>query len=178
MYEKMQTSWNSALYTYDSESCIVTWLLPCHTYAKLRLSSYGCHFLSYAFFVLAIRNIWSSWSYIHMNKCPATHTDQCFMVKNHCENHYMHVDGVPAACIYIDDLDVCIYNSVSCIRVHPHLYIFFTCMLSISYVCLWMMNYAGRRVIRETYQLKEDKECIASTILSPCGLSQAYREIV
>ena len=178
MYNKIVNPWSSTLCTYDSESWIVTWLLPCHTYAKLRLNSYGLHFLAYAFFVLAIRNIWSTWSYIHMNKCPSEHTEQCFTVKNHCENHYMHVDGVPTSCIYIDDLDVCIYNSVSCIRVHSSLYAFFTCMLSISYLCLWTMNYSARNVIRETYQLKPENECIASTILSPCGLAQGYREIV
>jgi hypothetical protein len=178
MYERMQKSWSSTLCTYDSESCVVAWLLPCHTYAKLRLTSYGMHFLAYAFFVLAIQNILSSWSYIHMNKCPSQPTDQCFMIKDHCENHYTHIDGVPTACVYIDDLDVCIYNSVECIRVKPGLYAFFTCMLSISYLCLWIMNYSGRRVIRETYQLPAEKECVASTILSPCGLAQAYREIV
>ena len=145
---------------------------------EIKIEQLRLTFFSVRFFVLAIRNIWSTWSYIHMNKCPSEHTEQCFTVKNHCENHYMHVDGVPTSCIYIDDLDVCIYNSVSCIRVHSSLYAFFTCMLSISYLCLWTMNYSARNVIRETYQLKPENECIASTILSPCGLAQGYREIV
>ena len=178
MYTKIVNDWSTSLCSCSSESCMVTWLLPCHTYAKLRLSNYGTHFLTYAFFVVAIRNIWSTWSYIHANKCPSEYTQQCITVDNHCENHYMHVNGVPAACIYVDDLDVCIYNNVACLRVPSRLYAFFTCMLSISYLCLWMMNYYARKVIREKYQLKEDKECIASTILSPCGLAQGYREIV
>jgi len=178
MYATMLNKWSSTLCTYDSESCIVTWLLPCHTYAKLRLTSYGMHFVAYAFFVLAIRNIWYTWSYIHMYKCPSEHTDQCFTVKEQCENHYTHIDGVPTACIYVDDLDVCVYNSVSCIRVHSSLYVFFSCMLSISYLCLWTMNYSARKVIRDTYQLKGENECVASTVLSQCGLSQGYREIV
>ena len=178
MYSKIENEWSSSLCTYDSESCIVTWLLPCHTYAKLRLSSYGIHFLSYAFFVLCIRNIWSTWSYIHAYKCPSEYTEQCISVHNKCENYYTHIDGVPAACIYVDEYDICVYDSVSCIRVHSSLYVFFSVMLSISYVCLWWMNHAARKVIRDTYQLKEDKECIASTFLSPCGLSQGYREIV
>jgi hypothetical protein len=178
MYSKLLTDWSSTLCTYHSESCIVTWLLPCHTYAKLRLTSYGIHFLSYAFVVLSIRNMLSIWSYIHMNKCPSQYTDQCITIQKSCADYYTHVNGVPTTCIYVDDLDVCIYNSVSCIRVHDSLYVFFSCMLSISYLCLWTMNYSARRVIRETYQLKEHHECVASTCLSPCGLAQGYREIV
>jgi hypothetical protein len=178
MYTKIVNEWSTSLCSCTSESCLVTWLLPCHTYAKLRLTHYGTHFLAYAFFVIAIRNMWSTWSYIHANQCPSENTSQCITVDHQCEKHYMHVDGVATACIYVEDVDVCIYNSVSCILVPSHLYVFFSCMLSISYVCLWMMNYSARKVIRETYQLKQDKECIASTILSPCGLAQGYREIV
>ena len=178
MYDKLVNPWSTPLFDCTTESCIVTWLLPCHTYAKLRLSSYGLHFVSYAFFVLAIRNIWSAWSYIHANRCPSEYTEQCITIHEECSNYYTHIDGVPTTCIYVDEIDACIYNSVSCIRVHSSLYIFFSCTLSLFYVCLWAMNYSARKVIRETYHLKEDHECIASTILSPCGLSQGYREIV
>jgi hypothetical protein len=178
MYSKILNSWSTTLCTYDSESCIVTWLLPCHTYAKLRLTSYGIHFLAYAFLVLGIRNILSTWSYIHMYKCPSHYTDQCITVQGKCSEYYTHINGIPTECIYVDEIDACIYNSQSCIHVHSSLYVFFSCMLSIFYVCLWMMNYSARKVIRDTYQLKEENECVASTILSPCGLSQGYREIV
>jgi len=178
MYDKIVNPWSTSLFECSTESCIITWLLPCHTYAKLRLTSYGLHFVSYAFLVLAIRNIWSFWSYIHTHKCPSQHTDQCFTVHGTCSNYYTRVDGVPTVCIYVEEIDACIYNSESCIQVHPDVYVFFSCTLSFCYVCLWMMNYSARKVIRDTHQLKEDHECIASTILSPCGLSQGYREIV
>jgi len=48
MYAHAVREWTTSLCTVDSESCLVTWLLPCHVYAKLNLTSYGLHFMSYA----------------------------------------------------------------------------------------------------------------------------------
>jgi len=178
MYSHVR-EWATSLITFDSESCLVTWLLPCHTYAKLNLSSYGLHFMSYAIIVLGIRNIYSGIAYYHTYDCPAHETDQCVLFdKEDCNSHYMNINGVDTPCIYYGDMDVCIFGQVSCIQVHPSTYTWFYSLLSLSYFCLFYMNYKARQVIRNTYLIEPQHECLSSSVCSQCGLAQAYREIV
>jgi len=179
MYVSALRDWATSLYTWDTESCLVTWLLPCHVYAKLNLSSYGLHFMSYALFVLGIRNIYSTIAYYHTYDCPAVKTDQCIMIeKDHCTHHFMNINGVDTPCVYYDDISACVFGQVSCIRVPPTTYHWFYSLLSMMYLCLFYMNYKARQVVRNTYLIEPHYECLASTGCSQCGLAQAYREIV
>lgn len=179
MYSLAMREWASSLCTLDSESCLVTWLLPCHVYAKLNLSSYGMHFLSYTFIVLGIRNIYSVVAYYHTYECPATKTDQCILIeKDQCNHHFMSINGVDTPCVYYGDVDACIFGQVSCIQVHHSTYTWFYSLLSMLYLCIFYMNYKARQVIRNTYSIEPRHECIAATGCSQCGLAQAYREIV
>ena len=178
MYAHAVREWTTSLCTFDCESCLVTWLLPCHVYAKLNLSSYGIHFVSYALFVLGVRSIHSMVGYYYTYDCPAHETEQCVTLeKEDCHNHYMSINGVDTPCVYNGDLDVCIFGEVSCIQVHPSTYTWSYSLLSLMYFCLFYMNYKARQVIRFTYMIEPKHECLAATC-SQCGLAQAYREIV
>jgi hypothetical protein len=179
MYTKLERVWTTSLCSADSESCIVTTLLPCHVYAKLNLVNYGIHFVSYALLVLCIRNVYSSLIYFHTYHCPSIKTDQCFLMeKEDCSRNYMVVDGVTTPCYYNTDLDVCIFSQTACIVVHSSTYTTLSILLSLSYCGLFYMNYRARQLIRNTYSISPSHECIASTSCSICGLAQAYREIV
>ena len=179
MYTKAVREWTTSLCTPDSESCIVTTLLPCHVYAKLNLNHYGLHFFSYALFVLCIRNIYSTLAYYHHYQCPASHIDQCvYLEKDQCESHFMVVQGVDTPCVYYDDYDACIFSQTGCIQVDPHAYTWLGTFLSLCYLCLFSMNYSARRRIRDTSSIETNHECASSTVCSTCGLAQAYREIV
>lgn len=178
MYAHAVREWATSLFSFDSESCLVTWLLPCHVYAKLNLTSYGLHFMSYAALVLGIRSIHSMIGYYNTYDCPPHETDQCILFdKDDCHRHYMNINGVDTPCIYYGDMNACIFGQVSCIQVHPSTYTWFYSLLSMSYFCLFYMNYKARQVIRNTYSIEPQHECLASTC-SQCGLAQAYREIV
>ena len=178
MYALAIRNWASSLWEYDSESCCVTWLLPCHVYAKLNLSSYGLHFFSYAVFVLGIRNIYSTIAYYHSYDCPEFKTNQCVILdEQECEKNYMSVNGVHTPCVYYKDSDICIFSQISCLQVHPSTYSWFYSLLSMMYMCLFYMNYKARQVVRNTFSIEPQRECLASTVCSQCGLAQAYREI-
>lgn len=177
MYTRL-SDWKSSLCEYDSESCVVSWLLPCHVYAKLNMSSYGLHFISYAFFVLCIRNIYGWFYYVHDHACPSHHAAQCLGLDNkECSEYYMVVDGVPSQCTYHSDVDACIYNIYGCVHANPiyHALSFFLCF---SYICLFSMNYSARVLTIQHRKLSHSNNLVASTCLSTCGLAQEYREIV
>lgn len=179
MYTKAFREWTTTLCTHDTESCVVSTLLPCHVYAKLNLSSYGIHFLSYAFFILCIRNIYSTLGYLHEYQCPSLETTQCILLTpEKCPHHFMSLNGVDTPCIYYSDSDLCLYSSTECIQVHPTAYTWLGIFLSLSYLCLFYMNYSARKIIRNTYSIEPHHECMASSGCSICGLAQAYREIV
>ena len=179
MYTKIERVWSTSLCALDSESCIVTTLLPCHVYAKLNLNSYGLHFFSYALLVLCIRNVYSSFTYFYTYDCPPSVIDQCiFLEEADCSSHYMVEQGVTTPCYYNKDLEVCIFSETGCIRVHAPTYTYLSILLSLSYCGLFYMNYKARQLIRTTYSISPSQECIASTACSTCGLAQAYREIV
>lgn len=179
MYFNAVREWATPLWTPDTESCVVTWLLPCHVYAKLHLSSYGIHFLSYAFFVLGIRNVYSLLAYYQTYHCPPSKTDQCILVsQEECTHHFMNVNGIDSPCVYYSDLNACVFGKDSCIQVPMSAYSWCGSLLSLFYLCLFCMNYQARKVIRTTYHIESNHECVAATGCSLCGLAQAYREIV
>jgi len=178
MYSKIERVWTTSLWALDCESCIVTTLLPCHVYAKLNLTNYAIHFLSYALLVLCVRNVYSSLSYLHTYDCPSSETDQCIFLEADCSKYYMVENGVTTPCYYNKDLDACIFSQTACIRVHSSTYTYLSILLSLSYCGLFYMNYKARQLIRTTYSISPSQECVASTACSPCGLAQAYREIV
>jgi hypothetical protein len=179
MYAKVVREWSTELCALDAESCTVSTLLPCHVYAKLRIKHYGIHFLSYALFILCIRNIYSTFVYYHTYKCPSVETTQCFYLeKEDCQSHFMSVNGVNTPCLYHSDYDLCIYRESGCIQVHPSQYTWLSVLLTMCYLCLFCMNYSARKEIHTLHNIEPKHECVASSACSICGLAQAYREIV
>jgi len=179
MYTKAYRDWVSGLFTPDAESCTVSALLPCHVYAKLRRTSYCIHFISYALFVLCIRNVYTTLAYYHTYECPSTKTTQCFQLdREECSSHYMTVDGVDTPCLYHNDAEICIFSEEGCVRIPPKQLTWLGILLTFCYLCLFTMNYTARKHILDIYNIEPKHEAIASSACSICGLAQAYREIV
>ena len=81
-------------------------------------------------------------------------------------------------CIYRKDIDACTYNIESCIKVNDSMYIWISIGCFIMYLFLFLMNYQTRKLIQIQHSILGSNDICESTILSPCGLAQAYREIV
>jgi hypothetical protein len=115
---------------------------------------------------------------LYTNACPAHHSDYCLGLGNQCESYYTIVDGTTTPCIYRKDIDACTYNFESCIKVDDGLYIWISIGCFIMYLFLFLMNYQTRKIIQYQHSIKGSSDICESTLLSPCGLAQAYREIV
>jgi hypothetical protein len=59
MYEIIEKKkWLTNMCECDAESCILSHILPCHIYAKLNGKCYLFNFLSYAFLLGSIYNVY------------------------------------------------------------------------------------------------------------------------
>jgi hypothetical protein len=178
MYTVAYREWATSLCTPDAESCTVATLLPCHVYAKLK-PYYCIHFISYAMFVLCIRNVYTTLAYYHTYECPSSKVEQCIHLdKSSCSSYYMTVDGVDVPCLYHEDAEICIFSEEGCIRIPPTQYTWLGILSTFCYLCLFFMNYSARKQVRVLNHIEPKHECIASSACSICGLAQAYREIV
>ncbi len=180
-YDLMESQWKSSLYECDSESCLLSILLPCHIYSKFKSNGnyYLLNFLSYGFVLICINNIYYWFSYYNKHECPSKESSQCFGLTD-CQNNYIYIDNIPTKCIYYEDAQICAYNKVGCILkkdLHElNKYLWFFC--SVSYLFLFIMNYSLRNKIRNNKQIKSNA-CIdlcAVTVCYTCGLAQEYRE--
>jgi len=177
---KNKNDWKTSLYTCDSESCILSLLLPCHIYSKIINKNYLLNFLSYGFVCLSIYNIYYWLNYINQNKCPSNKTEQCVGLGDNCNNNYIYINNIPTKCIYHSDANVCTYNSISCIELDEYrtLNIYLSIFSSISYLFLYLMNYNVREKIKLNKSIKDTYyDIIAVICCYPCGLAQSYREI-
>ena len=180
-YNLLEPQWKTSLYTCDSESCLLSLLLPCHIYSKFKSNSYLFNFLSYGCVIMCINNIYFWFSYYNKKECPLHESDQCYDLDD-CQNHYIYIDNVPTKCIYYEDVQICAYSKDACIlsddlhKINRELWMF----VSISYLFLFIMNYSFRSKIRNDNKLKSDL-CIdlcAVTVCYTCGLAQEYREVI
>lgn len=171
------STWKTPLFMCDSESCILSFILPCHIYSKINYP-YAFSFLAYGGCIISIRFMYYWIMTLYTNACPAHHSDYCLGLGNQCESYYTIVDGTTTPCIYRKDIDACTYNFESCIKVDDGLYIWISIGCFIMYLFLFLMNYQTRKIIQYQHSIKGSSDICESTLLSPCGLAQAYREIV
>jgi hypothetical protein len=171
------STWQTSLWECDSESCILSFILPCHIYSKINMN-YASSFIMYGSFILSIR-LFYYWGFIlYNNACPTNYSDQCLGLGKECETYYTIIDGTSTACIYRNDINACTYNIKSCIKVHNSWYVWIGIYCSIIYLFLFLMNCAIRKKVRYLKSIQDGNDICESTLLSPCGLAQAYREIV
>lgn len=179
MYTLLKT-WKTPLYHCECESCFVSYLLPCHVYAKLKQGNYTMNCILYVGLWSMIHLLYSYHYYTYNNACPSSQTDYCILLNESiCENYYMIVNTVPAKCIFHSDTNLCIYNDYSCIspEVYTKINIWTFIVSTMLYTCLWWLHYTLRKEITYKNDLDDSCTCLAISCCSTCGLAQEYREI-
>jgi hypothetical protein len=171
------TTWQTPLWMCDAESCILSFILPCHIYSKINVN-YAWSFILYGSCVLSIRFLYYWCFILSTNACPAKYSDQCLGLGNDCSSYYTTINGIPTSCIYRNDIHACTYNIKSCIRVQDGWYVWFGITCCMLYLCIFLMNYTTRKKIQISKFIQDGNDICESTLLSPCGLAQSYREIV
>jgi len=181
MYTALQpNSWKTGLFYYDCESCFVSYVAPCHVYAKLRNGNYAYHCFLYASLWWFIQMIYSWMYYMNQNVCAHVNVDYCIgLEEESCIKSYTMVDNIPSACSYYSDADICVYGN-ECITRHTynHTQTFLTMFSLCTYLSLWLLHFKLRNQIKEQNKIHEDGcSCLANTCCSTCGLAQVYREL-
>ena len=177
----VKNEWKTSLCTCHAESCIVSFLLPCHVYAKIKNKSYLVNFMVYALFVTCIYNIMYGLDYLSHNICPSIKTEQCVGLGHDCNNYYINIDNTPTQCIYHEDAQVCTYNTTSCMKKEAYIKIrlYLGVVASFSYLGLFFINYTKRLSLKEDKKINDNGiiDLFASSICVTCGLAQEYREL-
>ena len=176
MYSEI-TEWKTGLCDCECESNFLSWVVPCHVYAKLT-KAYTSSLLTYLFLWMNIQFMYCYIQYMYSYKCPKYSTEYCAGLGDTCASHYMVIEGSTVSCVYMDN--VCIHNTMTCIdantvHVNIGLAVFFIGLVDIVLSC---MHYQLRKRIQEKYQLRNDNDCLASTVCASCGLAQEYRETI
>lgn len=179
--KNVENDWNTSLCKCHAESCLVSFLLPCHVYAKLKNKYYLLNFVVYASLVTCIYNIGYWLHYLSHNICPSIKAEQCIGLGENCQNYYINIDNTHTQCIYHDDAQLCTYNTISCIKQNTYmkLRLYLGAYASFSYLFLFFMNYKKRLVIKEYRKINDTgiSDLFASSLCITCGLAQEYREL-
>lgn len=179
MYKSL-TNWKTSLLFCDCESCFISYVAPCHVYAKLKQGTYAKHCILYCSLWLMIDSLYSWNYYIYSNSCPAYDISYCIQLGEYdCDQHYMLINSIPTKCVFHTNANLCTYDEHSCISPSEyeelHTIIFVT--TTILYTCLCLLHYTLRKEIQEKKEIEHDSTCcIASTCCYTCGLAQEYRE--
>jgi hypothetical protein len=176
MYSEI-TEWKTGPCNCECESNFLSWVVPCHVYAKLS-KAYTSNLLLYLCLWFNIQFMYCYVRYVYVYKCPPKSSDQCIGLSEDCETYYITIDGSTASCMYIDNM--CVHKSITCIDsttvdANIGVGLFFIGILDII---LYYMHYQLRKRIQEKYQLRNDNDCLATTCCSSCGLAQEYRETI
>jgi hypothetical protein len=182
MYTALQpNTWKTSLFYCDCESCFISYIAPCHVYAKLRNGHYAYHCFMYAILWVSLQLIYSFMVFVQVNECPANEVNFCFgLSQQNCSQSYMRINNEPFPCSYHTDADVCIYNTQDCItyKKYEHTQTFLWMFSVISYLSIWLLHLKLRNQIKEQEKIYEDPcACLATTCCSTCGLAQVYREV-
>jgi hypothetical protein len=181
MYTPINT-WSTRLLHCDSESCFVSWVAPCHVYAKLKNNNYTFHCILYLSIWITLQTLFTWHHYIYTNTCPQMKSDYCIQLdESTCSQYYTIVDSVSSACVFRKDANICTYDTVECIpyKESYHTMTIISMISFLFYMILTSIHYKVRKEIQEKKQIQADSNvCCAITCCSTCGLAQEYREIM
>jgi hypothetical protein len=180
MYNPINT-WSTSLLHCDSESCFISWIAPCHVYAKLSNKHYTLDCLLYLSLWITLQTLYS-WHYqLYIHTCPLQETDYCINLdETSCVQYYTIVNSVSTPCVYHKDANVCTYDTVDCIpyKKYHRTQVIISMLSFLFYSIVVMLHYDVRKKIKEKKQIQtDDHVCCAVTCCSTCGLAQEYREI-
>jgi hypothetical protein len=172
-------SWKTHLCKFDCESLFVSYLLPCHVYAKLKKGSYAYHLVMYLCIWASIQILYSWNYYLNSNACPVYETDMCALLdESDCSKYYMKVDSGVSPCVYRTNL--CTYDNQTCIppKQYGHIQLFIFPASLLAYMLLVNLHGTLRNEIKKTQNIQHEcNDCLAITCCSTCGLAQEYREV-
>ena len=181
MYTRL-TNWKTPLLYCHCESCFLSYIVPCHVYAKLKQHSYATHCMIYLALWFMLHMLYSWNYYMYNNTCPVLETPYCLLMnETNCEQYYTTIDMQPYKCVFQSDVNLCLYDSYSCIETSTYtkINLFVFLMTSMIYVSIWILNLRVRKEIQEKKEIEYDSHsCLATSCCSTCGLAQEYREIV
>jgi hypothetical protein len=183
MYTSLHlNTWKTSLFECNCESCFVSYIAPCHVYAKLRNGNYAYHCFVYTMILGCIQILHYWLYYINKNVCPSNKVDYCINLdETTCNQSYMMVNNIPSACTFHKDANLCTYDTYECITYHTyhHTQMFLFMFSLFTYLSLWMLHFKLRNQIKESNKIYDDHfNCLANTCCSTCGLAQEYREII
>jgi hypothetical protein len=182
MYTSLESNkWKTPLLECHCESCFISYIAPCHVYAKLRNGNYAYHCCMYASLWVCMQLVYSWMWFIQDNVCPSNKVDYCFgLSENNCSQSYTLINDVPSLCTFYPEANICVYSSQQCITYHtynhaqPMLFMFSL----ITYLSLCLLHVKLRNQIKEQNKIQEDPlACCATMCCSTCGLAQIYREV-
>jgi hypothetical protein len=178
--------WKTSWYHIDTESCILSYHLPCHIYSKVlsrKRSYYKYYFalftLMYAFYYTPI----IGWIYLPPLICKGEQVVSCPMyAKNDCENSFIIVDDVKAyQCFWSKTIDLCIpTTNQQCIQeeiAKGNMDMIYTCF-SIMFLVVFFANYQFRSAYQDSNSIprKSWKDCLITFFCPVCSNAQIYRE--
>jgi len=182
MYTALQSNtWKTPLLYCDCESCFISYIAPCHVYAKLRNGHYAYHCFMYAIVWVFMQFIYSFMMFVQVNVCPANEVDFCFgLTEFNCSQSYIKINDEPFPCSYHSDANVCVYDSQDCItyKKYEHTQTLLWMFSIITYISICLLHLKIRNQIKKQQKIYDDPcVCLATTCCSTCGLAQIYREV-
>ena len=180
------STWRTALCCPHLESCFVSFVVPCHTIAKISNSvhnNYNTIFITYALFWACNNYAHYVQYYINKNTCPDTSTTWCVDYKEDtCEDYYTTIDSVNVPCLWNEDYGVCLSSSIEC-KSSRHFETFRAYMYvleTLTFFGLFASHFIVRSHLRKKKKYKPSclTDIIATTCCNTCGLAQEYRELI
>ncbi len=179
---ELKTPW----YRFDTESCVLSAILPCHIYSKVltrKRSYYKYYFvlfsLMYAFYYLPI----IGWIYLPPLTCKGNQVVSCPMYsKNDCLNSFIVLDNDKAyQCFWSKTIDLCIpTTNQQCIQeliMEGNMDVIYT-VFSVMFLVVLFTTYQFRSSYQDNHSIprKTWKDCLIASLFPVCSNAQIYRD--
>lgn len=183
LIDDLHTEWRTNLFQYDSESFMMSLLNPCHIYAfSMGKFRYNCIFYSLFTIYLLYYSSVGSFIYFLSIRCPKTEVNQCYFLKeNECKKQYTTINNNHHSCIYLKEMDLCVYDSTStCLDKSEE-----TMTMVITLLFMFMLwcniviaHYYLRTDRKNLHHIKKNnlQDICISIFCRICSNSQIYRE--
>ena len=179
--------WDS-LFTFEFESCFLSYYVPCHVIGKISRKigiGYPSLFCLYAFFFFMLNYSYYVFAYAITPVCNNNHySDWCFLIydKSQCKKTYTIMNDQKTMCDYNHEYHTCYASNEACISTYESkttwgswcfLEIISISVLSITHVYI-------RRQLKKTQHIHQDticKDILYSLFCTTCSLGQQYRSL-
>jgi hypothetical protein len=179
-------TWKTHWYHCDTESCLMSSILPCHIQSKIisnNRSNYKYYFLGLFLLYLVYYTTIVGWIYVPTLTCNGQQTYTCtYQSPETCDQLYMLVNNDKTyQCKWVNFIDGCIPETTqTCIR--QEIMYGNIAVIASSFGIFSMVYLFVKVQFRETYQtinnIKQNKwtDCFISMFCPICSDAQIYRE--